>query len=194
MKGNTCKNFTKALPILCGVLLSVNINAKKSFEEVGDILQYMPTAAGYTASLFKKDPEGARQLTRSTLVTAGLTAGIKEATNNTSWGERPNGGQRSFPSGHTSLACSGAAFLNERYGWEYGLPALAVAGTVAASRVESDKHHVRDVLAGCALSFIVNEFFVIRPEYERFVPVIGPKFIGFRMKIDYTIPRRSRRR
>lgn len=165
----------------------------KDFEGLGDALQYVPTIAGYTVSLFKKDLEGAKQLTRSTLVTAGFTEGIKEATKNTAWGERPNGGTKSFPSGHTSLACSGAAFLNERYGWQYGVPALAVAGVVAASRVESDKHHVRDVLAGCALAFIVNEFFVIRPEYEDLIPVIGPEFIGFRLKIDYTIPNRRRR-
>lgn len=182
MRTNIYNNCARVRLLLCGVFLSLNVSAKKSFEEAGDILQYVPTAAGYSLSAFKKDAEGVKQLTRSTLATAVLTAGIKEAVNTTSWGERPNGGQRSFPSGHTSLACSGAAFLNERYGWEYGLPALAIAGTVAASRVESDRHHVRDVVAGCALSFIVNEFFVIRPEYEKLVPVIGPKFIGFRLK------------
>lgn len=165
----------------------------KDFEGLGDTLQYIPTIAGYTISLFKRDLEGAKQLTRSTIVTGGLTYGLKEATNSTSWGERPNGDSNSFPSGHTSLACSGAAFLNERYGWEYGWPALAIAATVGVSRVESDKHHVRDVLAGCALAFIVNEFFVIRPEYENIIPVIGPKFIGFRLKLDYTIPNRGRR-
>lgn len=75
-------------------------------------------------------------------------------------------------------------FLASRYGWEYGLPALAVATTVAVSRVDSKKHHVRDVVAGCALSFIVNEFFVTKPEDDNVVPVIGPAFIGFRWKLD----------
>lgn len=165
-------------------------NKSEKFANVGDVLQFVPVAAGYTISLFKQDLEGAKQLTRSTLISAGLTAGIKESTKNTSWGERPNGGDRSFPSGHTSFACSGAAFLHERYGWEYGMPALTVAGLVAASRVSSDKHHVRDVLAGCALSFIVNEFFVIRPELEHIIPVVGPNFLGFRMTLDHTVSHR----
>lgn len=82
----------------------------KNFEGLGDTLQFVPTIAGYMVTYFKEDLEGTKQLTRSTLATVGLTAGIKEATKDTSWGERPNGHARSFPSGHTSFACTGASF------------------------------------------------------------------------------------
>ena len=37
---------------------------------------------------------------------------------------------KSFPSGHTFAAFSGASFLNRRYGPKYGIPAFVAAGFV----------------------------------------------------------------
>ena len=48
---------------------------------------------------------------------------------------------------------SGSSFLWARYGWRYGLPALAVSEFVAYSRVEAKKHHWYDTLASSAIAW-----------------------------------------
>ena len=91
------------------------------------------------------------------------TAALKRAVNPTSWGERPNGGSYSFPSGHTASACSGASFIGQCYGWTYGSIAMLPAAYVGYTRVDEDLHHWRDVIAGCALGIGFSWYFV-RPE------------------------------
>lgn len=66
--------------------------------------------------------------------------------------QRPDASNdNSFPSGHTSMSFAAAATLGKRYGWEYGLPARAVAAFVAFARVKARKHYVHDVIAGAAI-------------------------------------------
>ena len=94
------------------------------------------------------DGEGLLQLTEGAVYTALATHTLKFAVNK----ERPDGGDYSWPSGHTSAAMQGAAYLQFRYGWEYGVPAYAAASLVGYSRVQADKHYVRDVVAGAVLA------------------------------------------
>lgn len=66
--------------------------------------------------------------------------------------ERPDGSDhRSFPSGHTSVSFAAAASLQNRYGWQVGVPAQLVAAFVGVSRVEARKHHWYDVVAGAGI-------------------------------------------
>jgi membrane-associated phospholipid phosphatase len=104
------------------------------------------------------------------------TLTLKRAFDSTAWGTRPNGGQNSFPSGHTSSACAGAAFIGQRYGWAYGAAAMLPAAFVGYSRVDENMHHWRDVAAGCALGVGFSMLFV-HPEEKRaisIIPEIGP--------------------
>lgn len=162
---------------------------KSDFEKAGDLLQFIPVISSYVITFYQGDTQGAKQLTYATFTTAVTTQIIKKTFNYTSWGERPNGGENSFVSGHTSFACSGAAFLTRRYGFGYGINAFVVAATVGASRVSSKKHHIRDVVSGCALSYFVNSFFVdefkSESEKQAFYPVIGADFIGFQMNQQF---------
>lgn len=65
---------------------------------------------------------------------------------------RPDGSdRRSFPSGHTSASFAAAATLQNRYGWQVGLPAQLVAAFVGVSRVEARKHHWYDVVVGAGI-------------------------------------------
>ena len=70
--------------------------------------------------------------------------------------QRPNGGGQSFPSGHTALAFTGAEFIRKTYGLGWGLPAYLMAGFVGWSRVASNNHYPRDVIAGAALGILSN--------------------------------------
>jgi hypothetical protein len=90
------------------------------------------------------------------LVTAGVTDGLKTATNRT----RPSGGNNSFPSGHSSAAFTSATLANRnldsipmsknlRFVLHAGNFLLATA--TAWARVEANAHFPTDVLAGAAL-------------------------------------------
>ncbi len=143
-----------AAAMTCG-----NLPAATTIQSIGDALQIalqiaLPaTAAGMT--LFYKDREGAVQFGESLLTTLGVTYALKYTVNET----RPNGGAHSFPSGHTSASFSAAEFVRKRYGWEYGVPAYALATFVGYSRVESNEHYTRDVLAGAGIGILSSYLF-----------------------------------
>src|SRR5207248_7993596 len=124
-------------------------------ETAGDILQFVlpGTAAGLT--LLHWDGQGAVQFGESAGVTLGVTYGLKYAVNET----RPNRGSHSFPSGHTSISFCSAEFMRKRYGWEYGIPAYALASFVAYSRVEAREHYPRDVVAGAGIGILSSYIF-----------------------------------
>ena len=71
-------------------------------------------------ALAKHDQEGVYQLGKTMATNLAATYALKYATNDTAWGERPNGEDYSFPSGHASDSCAGATFIGQRYGWRYG--------------------------------------------------------------------------
>ena len=152
--------------------------ASDPIQTAGDILQIAMPVAAYGSTIYRFDhPEslqwdetGSIEYTESLGTTLGVTYALKYSVTE----RRPNGGSQSFPSGHTSAAMSAAEFLRRRYGWEYGLPAYALAGFVGYSRVESQEHYPHDVLAGAAIGFI-SSFVFTRPYHGfRVQPMRGP--------------------
>lgn len=83
----------------------------------------------------------------SQLITGFLCTGLKVATSRT----RPDGTPYSFPSGHSSVAFATAGVISFKYGLKAGLAAEAVAGYVALSRLQENKHYISDVVAGGVL-------------------------------------------
>jgi membrane-associated phospholipid phosphatase len=97
------------------------------------------------------------------IVNGAYTGILKHAAQRT----RPDGSDRlSFPSGHTSTAFSLAAVADHHYGWKVALPAYAAAAGIGLSRIESDRHHLSDVLAGATIGFLVGRT-VARLDGER---------------------------
>jgi membrane-associated phospholipid phosphatase len=102
------------------------------------------------------------------LITGGYTTLIKEVVRR----ERPNGEDKlSFPSGHASNAFAIAAVAERHYGWKAGVPAYALAGVVAVSRLQRNKHYLSDVMAGATLGYIVGRT-VVRVNGQ---PLDGPR-------------------
>jgi membrane-associated phospholipid phosphatase len=152
----------------CGLLLALtgagqcqaeSFNSADADRYAGDLLQIAIPLTGLGLSWLKQDGEGGKQWFESMAGTSLATIALKRATDHSDWGERPNGGRFSFPSGHTASACAGAVFIGRRYGWNYGLPALLPAGFVGYSRVDHELHHWRDVIAGCALGAVTAAHF-----------------------------------
>lgn len=114
----------------------------------GDVARHAIPGIAALVSLVKDDDEGVVQLAATWALSTGVTQGLKRLTDI----ERPNGGRRSFPSGHMTNAMAGASYLHYRYGWKYGLPAYAAAAVVGLSRVKGNFHRWEDVLAGAAIA------------------------------------------
>lgn len=153
--------FRKTL--CCAVLLAVILplteaRASDGIRRAGDALTVaLPTAAAGMA-LYLRDWDGAKQLALSEGATFGVTYILKYGID----ARRPNGGDLSFPSYHTSSAFASAEYLRKRYGWEYGVPAYAAASFVAYSRVESSQHYAHDVIVGAGIG-ILSSYLLTRP-------------------------------
>ncbi len=162
------------------------VHTQDSDQAAGDIFQYLLPALGLTGALYTGDKEGVKEWAQSMGATMLATAALKKSFNSTAWGERPNGGHDSFPSGHTSMACAGATFIGERYGWDLGAVAMVPAAFVGWNRVDEDMHHWRDVAAGCALGAGLT-LWLTNPENKHdltIYPEIGDHSfsLGFDMK------------
>ena len=147
----------------------------------GDVLQFALPLTALTATYTLDDPEGRSAFIGSFATTWGVTQVLKYTVGR----ERPDGSDtRSFPSGYTSAAFSGASFLQRRYGWDIGLPAYLGATYVGWSRVYEEKHYVSDVLAGAALAWSVNYWLVPKSDRSEFavVPTQGGAALAFNFR------------
>jgi hypothetical protein len=77
---------------------------------------------------------------------------------------------------------SSAAFLQDRYGWQYGVPAYLLSGYVAYVRVDTEHHRWRDIIAGAALSYGVSKLYVTPQHATQIAPVVGPDYLGMSWK------------
>lgn len=125
-------------------------------ERAGDFLQIAIPAAAYATTFYLDDETGRMQFYKSFATTVATAYTLKYTVKT----ERPNGYHQSFPSAHTATAFSGAAFVQRRYGWRYGLPLYLAAGYVGWSRIYSDHHYPSDVYAAAALAIAANCYFV----------------------------------
>lgn len=136
--------------LACVALAASPAFASDGLERSGEAIAIAIPVTAAGISLFKSDYDGILQLTVSTAASYGTAIALKSVIRE----ERPDGSDsRSFPSESTSGAFAGATFLQKRYGWQYGLPAFALAAFVGYSRVATDRHHWYDVVAGAAIGF-----------------------------------------
>tara|TARA_B100001063_G_C16362488_1_gene356695 strand:+ start:21 stop:551 length:531 start_codon:yes stop_codon:yes gene_type:complete len=150
----------KIILILFFFIFSLTLFCQKSdYEKAGDIIQIALPATAFTSQLFL-DKSNSEVITfiKSMGASFVITHSLKRVVNK----ERPNGGDFSFPSGHTSAAFTGAAFIDSKYGLKYGLPAYILASYVGWSRVYAKKHDYIDVLGGIIVGVGCVELFTTK--------------------------------
>ena len=142
---------------------TVNNDYKRFYGDgIDNVLQYVPTVAvfGLKVCGVKTDTSWKKRLTVS-VASFAVNAGVTYALKRTIHERRPDGtDNRSFPSGHTSIAFCGATSLMHEYykvsPW-IGVAGYAVATTVAVDRVRRNRHHWGDVVAGAAIGCLSAE-------------------------------------
>ncbi len=124
-----------------------SLHGNEGVTSSGDLVQIAIPLSAFSISSLKDDREGMKQLAYTMLTSVVVTAALKLAINK----RRPNGGDCSFPSGHTSFAFAGSSYLGFRYGKAYGAPLSVASGFVGYSRVQGFRHYWVDVFAGAAI-------------------------------------------
>ncbi|KGJ91434.1 phosphatase PAP2 family protein [Colwellia psychrerythraea] len=147
----------KTFSFILLLLAAGPVFAKSSLEKSGDIMHLLLPATALGATLLVEDDyEGSWQLIKTGVVSRVAVEGLKYAVDK----DRPDdSGDDSFPSGHTADSFAAATFIQQRYGWKWGIPAYIGATFVGYTRVDSDKHYVEDVLAGAAIGIISGLYF-----------------------------------
>ncbi len=169
------KKFSEKLSVL---LLLIFFNGQiiyaDSIEKIGNVFWILLPSTAYGTTFIIEDEAGRNQFYKSFATTLVTTYALKYAVNK----ERPNGGEHSFPSYHTSSAFQSAAFIQMRYGWDYGLAAYAAASFVGYSRVHSDAHYTVDVVAGALIGILSSYYFTTPYENITITPQVNKELTG----------------
>lgn len=124
---------------------------------------------------------------RQAVYTDALSEGFALAGKSLIREERPNHrDHRSFPSGHSALAFGAATTLYRRYGWQYGVPAYAVAFVTGYARVAAREHHWWDVVASAAFSTGAG-WLITHPinEHVALTPWVGDRGGGLALAVQW---------
>ena len=169
------------LLIAGGTALHFSTNAKENFQNwmqdnfsysgnADDYLQYAPLATVYALNVF--GIKGTNNFgNRTALALKSILLNDMIVSNLKRWAgvERPNGGNHSFPSGHTSFAFAMAHFMHHEFGeksvW-YSVGAYSCAATVGIMRVAKNAHWVSDVLAGAGFGMLSTELVYLTHQYK----------------------------
>ncbi len=128
---------------------------------VEDQGRFANTALQVLLPLAMRDVEGLRRLAWIAVLGTASTHGLKHALNNVDvsgvrLGQRPSSqtSKHNMPSGHSSLASSGAVFVCRRYGWRWGLLLWPMVLAVMYTRMALDAHTLAAVVMGVALGVL----------------------------------------
>jgi membrane-associated phospholipid phosphatase len=176
--------MTKSTLLSLVFLCSVSTARADTEREIGDILSYAMPAAVLGYELYHGDYEGAWQFGKSFVATTLTTEVLKRATKV----ERPDRtNDLSFPSGHAARAFSAASYIHRRHGWEYALPAYALATYVGHTRVQAKRHRWGDVAGAAAVSTIAT-WWLVEPKAQKKVaiaPLYDGDFVGIALSATF---------
>jgi len=134
----------------------------KAIKNAGDLILFALPVTTLATTFIIGDTAGSWQFTKALLLTEAVTYGLKLSINK----NRPDlSNNNSFPSGHTSTTFQSAAFIHRRYGFKYSIPAYALAGFTAFSRIDAKKHDGLDILAGAVIG--IGSSYLFTSAYQK---------------------------
>jgi len=168
---------------LVWAVFSANASGSDSWETLSDIGAYGLVGVALALPAYKRDWDGFKQAGYSITAASGVGLLGKSLIED----ERPDkSGHDSFPSNHTANAFAAATTLNLRYGWEVGFPAYGVAALTGVGRVQSHKHHWKDVLSGAVIGSLAGWVFTDAfDENIKIVPWAGRNESGLSVSLSW---------
>jgi membrane-associated phospholipid phosphatase len=146
------------------VTFSKSMSQNNTVTSAGDILQFVLPATALSATLICKEDQ--QKPTWQFIKTYGTSIIVTQTLKHTILKPRPGDGpinnNHAFPSGHTTSAFAGAAFIQRKWGWSYGIPCYIIASFVGYSRVQGNFHDTWDVLGGASVG-IVSAYIFTKP-------------------------------
>ena len=147
--------------LMLGLSLQAHAQQKHS-DGIDNVLEYMPYASVFALKACGVESrDDWKQLAVTTAASWVAAAGTSYVLKHLVDEERPDGtDQRSFPSGHATIAFAGATALHKEFGKVSPWISVAGYGTatfVAVDRVIKDRHHWYDVAAGAGIGIVATE-------------------------------------
>lgn len=160
----------KAIFLFVSIFFFSNTKAQnQTITTSGDILQLAIPAVALGSTFIWKDDN--TKPTWQFIKSYGSGLILQQALKHIVLKPRPDGSDNySFPSGHTTSAFSGAAFIQKRYGWKYGIPSYLLASYVGYTRIQAKKHDGWDVLGGAVIG-IGTSYLFTKPYEKRNIDV-----------------------
>jgi membrane-associated phospholipid phosphatase len=147
----------------------------------GNVGQIAVPVIALLATLSHRDAKGTLQLAEAYGTAMGTTFILKPTVNR----KRPDGGNWSFPSGHSASAFASASFLDRRYGRAYGIPTYLAAIVVGYSRVAAKRHFATDVMAGAAIGIGANFIFTTPFKKLSLLPLVDREQTGIQAHVSW---------
>ncbi|MGF1741862.1 phosphatase PAP2 family protein [Vibrio profundum] len=172
-----------ALIGLLFVSASASADSKQDWIDFSDVGSTGLVVAALAVPTYNADWEGLKQSSLSVVTASGAALVGKALVSKT----RPDGSDdKSFPSNHTSTSFGAATTLAIRYGWQAAIPAYTVATLVGVGRIEADRHHWEDVVAGAALGSLAGWIFTTPNDKQyTIVPWVDTKQAGVLVSMNW---------
>ena len=183
----------KTITLSCASLFCVFSSAqqieitgsRKTVRTAGNVISVALPAACAATTIALKDWDGMKQGAIAGASSVALTYVLKEFIDK----DRPDhSDNRSFPSRHSAISFTSAAFIQKRYGWKWGTPAYAAASFAGWSRVYGKKHDWWDVMAGTSIG-VTSAYIFTKPFAQKhnlsITPSASPEYFGFYASMNF---------
>lgn len=150
---------------------------------IDDYILFVPIAQMYVADAFgMKAKNHWFDQTKYLFISNVLSTGISELLKSTITKTRPDGSDsHSFPSGHTTIAFTNAAVLQNEFqetSTVFAYSGYAFATTTGVFRMLNNRHYLSDVLVGAGIGIFVTQLVYHFEPFKKFNPFKKSKDIS----------------